>query len=256
MKKYKTNFTKEELQNALHSNSGEASAIIEDESKWNAFKTKFESFLKKVKRVPVLGNVIDDITCMVELVESYVKKEYTAIPKGTIVSIVAVLIYLLSPIDIVPDAIPVLGYMDDAALVLLVLSFGVDHDLDKYREVVAKHRISALEKFEDLLASEIQTFLEDMYLAAAIWDKKRIVKLLISSEQQAEMPIECNVKEVNVPLTQFAEYEVESENDIVRSLTRILNSDSIRWVKNAGKKVYLEPDFSEEWNNYIIQEVE
>lgn len=256
MKKYKTNFTKEELQRALHSKSGEASAIIEDESKWNAFKTKFNLFLKKAKKVPILGNVIDDVICMVELVESYVKKEYTAIPKGTIVSIVAVLIYLLSPIDIVPDAIPVLGYMDDAALVLLVLSFGVDHDLDKYREVVEKHRISALEKFEELFASEIQTFLEDMYLAAAIWDKKRSIKLLISNEQQAEMPIECNVKEVNVPLTQFAEYEVESENDIVSSLSRIVSSDGIRWVKNAEKKVYLEPDFSEEWNHYIIQEVE
>ena len=256
MKKYKTSFTKEELRNALYSNSGEASTIIEDENKWNAFKTRFNAFLKKAKKVPVLGSVIDDVTCMVELVESYVKKEYTAIPKGTIVSIVAVLIYLLSPIDIVPDAIPVLGYMDDAALVLLVLSFGVDHDLDKYREVVAKHRISALEKFEDLLASEIQTFLGDMYLAAAIWDKKRSIKLLISNEQQAEMPIECNVKEVNVPLTQFAEYEVESVNDIVSSLSRIVSSDGIRWVKNAEKKVYLEPDFSEEWNHYIIQEVE
>lgn len=256
MKKYKTSFTKEELQRALHSNSGEASKIIEDENKWNAFKMKFNAFLKKAKKVPVLGNVIDDVTCMVELVESYVKKEYTAIPKGTIVSIVAVLIYLLSPIDIVPDAIPVLGYMDDAALVLLVLSFGVDHDLDKYRAEVAKHRISALEKFEDLLAGEIQTFLEGMYLAAAIWDKKRSVKLLISSEQQVEIPIECNVKEVNVPLAQFAEYEVESEKDIVNSLTRIVNSDRIIWVENVEKKVYLEPDFLEEWNNYIIQEEE
>ena len=88
------------------------------------------------------------------------------------------------------------------------------------------------------------------------WDKKRCIKLLISNEQQAEMPIECNVKELNVPFTQFAEYEVESENDIVSSLSRIVSSDGIRWVRNAEKKVYLEPDFSEEWDHYIIREVE
>lgn len=128
--------------------------------------------------------------------------------------------------------------------------------MKKYKTNFTKEELQNALHSNNREASEIQTFLEDMYLAAAIWDKKRSVKLLISSEQQAEMPIECNVKEVNVSLTQFAEYEVESENDIVRSLTRILNSDSIRWVKNAGKKVYLEPDFSEEWNNYIIQEVE
>ncbi len=256
MKKYKTNFTKEELQRALYSKSGEASAIIEDEGKWSAFKTKFESFLKKVKKVPVLGNVIDDITCMVELVESYVKKEYTAIPKGTIISIVAVLIYLISPIDIVPDAIPVLGYMDDAALVLLVLSFGVDYDLDKYRAAVAKHRTSALEKFEELLANEIQSFLGDTFLAAAIWDKKKSIKLLVSDEQQAEMPIEYTVKEVNVPITQYAEYEVEIEADILGSLNRIVMTDSVRWMDGAERKVYLEPEFSEQWNNYIIQEEE
>ena len=32
--------------------------------------------------------------------------------------------YVLSPIDIIPDAIPFVGYLDDAAVVLLVLNLG------------------------------------------------------------------------------------------------------------------------------------
>lgn len=33
------------------------------------------------------------------------------------------LLYTLSPVDIVPDVVPVLGWMDDASLLLVVLAF-------------------------------------------------------------------------------------------------------------------------------------
>ena len=77
MKKYKTDFTKEELHTALHANDAKAVAIIEDVNKWENFKEKFETFLKKAEKIPVLGSVIDDIVTMIALVDSYVKKEYT-----------------------------------------------------------------------------------------------------------------------------------------------------------------------------------
>ena len=35
------------------------------------------------------------------------------------------LIYVISPIDLIPDFIPVIGYLDDAAVVTLVLGLGV-----------------------------------------------------------------------------------------------------------------------------------
>ena len=254
MKKYKTEFTQEELKNALYANSDEASTLIEDVSKWNAFKTNFLKFLKKIKNVPVLGTKIDDITCLVELVESYIKKEYRDISKGTIVSFVAVLIYLLNPLDIVPDMTPILGYTDDAAL--LLLSLKVNHELNKYRAAVTIQKTSALEMLEALLANEIMSFIGDQFLAAAVWDQKKTIKLLVSDDQQVELPIECMIKEINVPFTQYVEYEIETEEDILASLSRIVMSNNIRWVQEAEQKVFLEPDFSDRWNNYIIQETE
>ena len=140
MKKYKTDFSKEELHAALHANDNEAIAIIEDAGRWTKYIEKFEAFAKKAEKIPVLGGMIDDIVCMAELADSYVKKEYCDVPAGTIVSIVAALVYLLSPVNIIPDVIPVIGYMDDAAIVLSVLNFGVDRDLEKYRMWKEKNR--------------------------------------------------------------------------------------------------------------------
>lgn len=74
--------------------------------------------------------MIDDIISMYQLVESYVKREYTDIPLTSIISILAALIYVISPIDLIPDFIPGIGYFDDAAVVTLVLGLGVGPDLD------------------------------------------------------------------------------------------------------------------------------
>ncbi len=43
------------------------------------------------------------------------------LPSGVRVRLVALLAYLALPIDLIPDFIPVLGYADDAVVVLLVL---------------------------------------------------------------------------------------------------------------------------------------
>jgi uncharacterized membrane protein YkvA (DUF1232 family) len=43
------------------------------------------------------------------------------LPRGVRIRLGALLVYLASPIDLVPDFIPVLGYADDAIIVIAVL---------------------------------------------------------------------------------------------------------------------------------------
>ncbi|MBW9095380.1 DUF1232 domain-containing protein [Microbacterium jejuense] len=50
-----------------------------------------------------------------------------AVPRGTRWWLVGLLGYLLLPIDLVPDFIPVLGYADDAIVVAIVLRFAIRH---------------------------------------------------------------------------------------------------------------------------------
>lgn len=49
------------------------------------------------------------------------------VPRGVRILLVVLLAYLLSPIDLVPDFIPVIGYLDDAIVVALVLRFVTRH---------------------------------------------------------------------------------------------------------------------------------
>lgn len=49
------------------------------------------------------------------------------LPRGVRIRLLLLLAYLLSPIDLVPDAIPVLGCADDAIIVALALRSAIRH---------------------------------------------------------------------------------------------------------------------------------
>ncbi|MFC0183040.1 YkvA family protein [Pseudarcicella hirudinis] len=52
------------------------------------------------------------------MVKAYVSGDYRIVPWQTIVKIIAVLIYFVSPIDLIPDVLPAIGLTDDLALIL------------------------------------------------------------------------------------------------------------------------------------------
>lgn len=49
------------------------------------------------------------------------------VPRGTRVWLIALMIYLVLPIDLIPDFIPVIGYADDAIIVAVALRYAVRH---------------------------------------------------------------------------------------------------------------------------------
>jgi uncharacterized membrane protein YkvA (DUF1232 family) len=44
-----------------------------------------------------------------------------SVPRGVRIRLYALLVYLVSPIDLIPDVVPVIGFLDDAVVVAVIL---------------------------------------------------------------------------------------------------------------------------------------
>lgn len=130
MEKENKVFAEEPLIKALETNKEEATSTINDEDKFERLVQRLEN---KLKLIPHIGEYISDIACMVSLVRSYIKREYTDVPIGTIISIVSTLIYIVSPIDLIPDPIPGIGYIDDIILFGWVIK-SIHSDVEEYKK--------------------------------------------------------------------------------------------------------------------------
>lgn len=71
------------------------------------------------------------------------------VPRGTRWWLVGLLVYLLLPIDLVPDFIPVLGYADDAIIVAIALRYAIR---TAGRSAIERHWRGTPEGLESLLS--------------------------------------------------------------------------------------------------------
>lgn len=121
MDKYE--LTDEEIQNELKKRSGEAKELLQDQDKMEHVLIRLE---RKISKVPLIGSQLSYIPMLISLVRAYIRKEYTEIPLGSMIAIVGGLLYFLSLVDLIPDVIPGIGYLDDAAVVLGVVKLVQD----------------------------------------------------------------------------------------------------------------------------------
>lgn len=80
-----------------------------------------------------LGKQFESFRVTWSLLQDYWAGNYTAVPWKLIASIGFAVAYLVSPLDIIPDFIPLLGFVDDAAVFALVVS-SFQSELDNYQE--------------------------------------------------------------------------------------------------------------------------
>jgi uncharacterized membrane protein YkvA (DUF1232 family) len=66
--------------------------------------------------------LLEKITTLSRMIKAYFNGEYRIIPWSSILKIIAVLIYFISPVDVIPDFLPIIGLTDDLALVLWLFS--------------------------------------------------------------------------------------------------------------------------------------
>ena len=124
------NINEEQVKEALESGYGKSEALLNNKDELDDFLYRLE---QKIKELPLVGEEFAVIPIMISLIKHYVEGKYTTVPYGTILAIMSALIYVLSPVDIIPDFIPFVGHLDDVAVIGLCLSM-VKTDIEAYDE--------------------------------------------------------------------------------------------------------------------------
>ena len=128
----KTKPTKKQIAKAIEQNKNKAEEFARDPIK---AKKLLDDAMKKAKsfganRGP-LAEVWGYLTALFRLLRAYIRKDYRDIPWGSIVLVIVAILYFVSPIDLIPDVIIGIGYVDDAAIIAFVVA-QIKADLDNF----------------------------------------------------------------------------------------------------------------------------
>ena len=124
------NLSEEQAKEALESGYAQSEALLNDKDELDNFLYRLE---QKINDMPFVGKKFSMVPIMISLVKNYVQGKYTTVPYGTILAVLSALVYFLSPIDIIPDFIPLAGYLDDMAVLGLCMNM-VSIDIETYEK--------------------------------------------------------------------------------------------------------------------------
>ena len=138
--KRKPLFSENKVRQSLRENKEKAKAFLNDDEKMDSLLSGFEA---KLKLVPRVGNRLADIPAMLAMLRAYIRREYRKVPLDTILLAVAAVLYVVNPLDVVPDVLVGLGYLDDATALGIVLN-AIHSDIVDFKKWQAAKREVAL----------------------------------------------------------------------------------------------------------------
>ena len=124
----------EEFAKALQS----AKSYLEDVSRLNAL---FDEAVTELASMPreEFGDTWPYFCAMLRLVRSYADGGFRDISGSTLIVIIAAIIYTVDPLDVIPDAVPALGFLDDATVIALAIKRS-HNALDRFMTWELRHR--------------------------------------------------------------------------------------------------------------------
>ncbi len=109
-----------------------AERLASDSEETERLLTRAMSKAQRVRNVGRVKGFWSDLTTLLRLVRARISGRYTELPWRALVSAITGIVYFVNPLDVLPDVIPFLGYVDDAAVLAFVLRM-IAGDLARFR---------------------------------------------------------------------------------------------------------------------------
>ncbi|MBX3305771.1 MAG: DUF1232 domain-containing protein [Nitrospira sp.] len=90
----------------------------------------FNRFFEMLRTI---GHLWADLPLLIRLLNEWKRGSYRGLSVRTLASVAVGILYILSPVDAIPDFIPGIGLIDDAAILALLLH-SLAQDLAAFRE--------------------------------------------------------------------------------------------------------------------------
>lgn len=78
------------------------------------------------------ASLLENISTLRRMLRAYRQGDYKEIPWQSLVLILASLLYFVSPIDFIPDLLPLVGFTDDIAVIFWVYN-SIKSDIENFR---------------------------------------------------------------------------------------------------------------------------
>ena len=89
--------------------------------------------LKKILNLKLFAKQKEKLKLLLEILQQYRKGYYRKIPWRSVAAITFTLLYIINPLDMIPDVLPILGYVDDISVFMGLLKL-IDQDIDEYED--------------------------------------------------------------------------------------------------------------------------
>jgi len=102
-------------------------------------KKLVDEAVKKSYGIGPIAELGESLKLIFALVIDYGKGRYRDVHYSSLITIIIGLLYFVAPIDTIPDFIPMAGFIDDAAVLGLIIK-QVSGELDKYKAWLNKNK--------------------------------------------------------------------------------------------------------------------